>query len=92
MPVRDDRGSSFWPCPVVGWSVELLLYQLEVHAFFGHQFLVPALFDDRAFVQHQDAVGAHDGAQAMGDDDGGAAAQDFLHVAEDVALGLRVEG
>src|SRR6185369_15160622 len=70
---------------------QLLLHQLEVHALAFEQFLMAALLDNRALVQHQDLVGLHDGAEAVRDDDRGAPAQDLLHVRQDIALGLRIE-
>ena len=37
-----------------------------------------AALDDFAALDHQDRVGVHDGVQAMGDDDGGAAPAEML--------------
>src|SRR6185369_590563 len=72
-------------------GAQLLLHELVVHAAALHEFLVPALLHDLAFVEHDDLVGAHDGAQPVGNDHGRAALQDVGHVGDDVALRLRVE-
>src|SRR5260370_13808307 len=52
---------------------QLLIFVLEliqaiVNAALRQQFLVRALFAEASLVEHQDAVGVLDGAQAMGND------------------------
>src|SRR5262249_57834078 len=55
-----------------------LLAQLQpversVAAVAAQEVVVAAGFDDRAVLDYQDAVSMHDGVEAMGDHDGGAA-------------------
>ena len=57
----------------------------------GEEFLVRAALDDAAFVQDDDLVGVLDGAEAVGDGDGGAAGHELLEGLLDAALGLGVE-
>ena len=51
---------------------ELSIIEAGVEAVLGEEGGVVALFDDLALIQDVDAVGSADGAQAVGDDDGGA--------------------
>src|SRR5262245_57673524 len=71
--------------------LELQLVEHRVAPIVAQQLVVAAGLHDAAAVDHQDAVGMHDGCEPMRDRDGGAAAAElgdrFLHV----ALGLGVE-
>ena len=49
-----------------------------------------ALFAQAAFVEDEDAVGVLDGAQAMGDDQGGAAAEQAVEGFADLEFGFGV--
>src|SRR5262249_41904930 len=50
-----------------------------------------ALLEDAAVVEHQDRVGATDGRQAVGDDEGGAAGHEPLEPLHDERLGGGIE-
>ena len=81
------------------WRISPLCFLQALHVIqplvvpvFGYQLLVRAVFHDFALVHDVDFVRVADGAQAVGDGDGGArlhqALQGFLHQ----AFALRVEG
>src|SRR5690606_3959891 len=57
----------------------------------GQQRGVRAALDDAAMVQHQDLVRMHHGGEAVGDDQGGAAAGDAVELGLDRLFGARVE-
>src|SRR5579864_7234368 len=83
-----------WPLQsgrVSSSRAQLFLDQLVVHAATLDQFIVPALLDDRTFIQHENLVRAHDRAEPMRDDHRGAALQNVVHIAEDIAFRLRVQ-
>src|SRR5688500_7471005 len=71
--------------------LELELVEAVVDAAPGEQLLVGAQLAHLALVQHQDAVGAMDGGQAVGDDDRGAAGEQPLERRLDELLGLGVD-
>lgn len=50
-----------------------------------------AVFDDAALVENQHAVHAAQGGEAVGDDEGGAAATEGVEVGLEAGLGLDVE-
>src|SRR5471030_520601 len=70
---------------------QLFLHKLVVHALARDEFVVASLLDDRAFIQHEDLVRAHDCAEPVGDDHSRATLQDLLHIAEDIAFRLGIE-
>src|SRR5579862_4903786 len=75
--------------------MQLLLFVLElveavVDAALGEEFLMGALFAEAAFVEDEDAVGVLNGAEAMGDDQGGAAAEQAIEGIADLQFGLGV--
>ena len=78
-------------CSLDECLVVLQLMQAGVDAVLGQQFFVTAFFAQLAPMQHEDFVGAADGGQAMGDDDGGAVAHQFFHGLLDPAFGLGVD-
>src|SRR5262245_57485788 len=93
-------------CPGSAYSVSgtrlhrgrcrLLLLELQpiergVTATFAEQFVMAAALDDGAGLDHQDAVGVHDGGEAVGDYDGGAPFAEFGERLLDVTLGFRIE-
>ena len=59
-------------------SYELQIIQPAIGAGMCHQAFVRALVGDHAVFQHQDAVGAAHGRQAMGDHEHGAAGHQVL--------------
>ncbi len=61
-----------------------------VKASLLQQFLVRALFDDLAVVDHHHVVGVADGAQAVGDDEAGASCHQAQQRFLDARLGARV--
>jgi len=76
-------------CPR-GVDVQLLLFVLElveavVTAALGEEFLVRALFAEASFVEDEDAVGVLNGAEAMRDDERGAAAEQAIERVADFA-------
>ena len=66
-------------------GLELVIIAADV----GHQLVVGAALDDPALVEDDDLVAVADGAQAVGDDQAGAAAA--AEVVVDERLGHRVE-
>ena len=52
---------------------------------------MPAVLDDLAALDHQDAVGMHDGVQPVRDDDGGAVLAEMLDRLLHLALGFGIE-
>ncbi len=71
-------------------ALELAQVQVVVETFFIQQFLVGALLDDLAVIDHQDVVGIPDGAQAVGDDEAGASGHQAQQGLLDAGLGARV--
>ncbi len=57
----------------------------------AQQFVVAAGFDDRAALDHQDAVGMRDGVQPVRDGDGGAALAEMRHGVLNQPLGFGIE-
>ena len=74
------------------FEIELIPHEFEIRALPAHQIGVRALLDDPAAVHDDDLVGVAHRAQAMRDDDDGAALHEVLEVVHDRALVLRVEG
>gem|GEM_PF-5324760 len=52
---------------------ELTHIQIVIETFFAEQFVMFAAFDDLAVVDHQDHIRVADGAEAVSDDETGAA-------------------
>ena len=76
-------------------EVEFLLFVLElveavVDAALGEEFLMGALFAEAAFVEDEDAVGVLNGAEAMRDDERGAAAEKAVERLADQEFGFGV--
>src|SRR5262249_60874978 len=69
----------------------LLVVQLAVSAVDGEQFLMRAALDDLAVLEHQDLVGAADGREPVGDDEGGAAGAQRLQAILNHRFALAVE-
>ena len=69
----------------------LQLVKAEIDATLREQFLVRAFFAQTAFVKHQDAIGVLDGAQAMGDYEGGAARQEAAEGFANQQFSFRVD-
>ena len=61
----------------------LQLVETVVDAALSQQFAVRALFAQAALVEDEDAVGMLDGAEAMGNDDGGAAREQAIEGSAD---------
>src|SRR5438105_4679154 len=57
-----------------------------------HEFVVGALLDDFAIDEDDDAVGMHDGGEAVGDDEGGAVAHEVFEGILDEVFAGGVEG
>ena len=70
---------------------ELQIVQRIVKPAFFQQFAVVAAFLDLAVLDDQDAVGFDDGAQAVGDDEGGAVFHHFGHGLLDQLFRFRVQ-
>ena len=87
--LRRGRGRCGW---LGAQAVFLLLVEVAVGAFPGHEFVMGAALDDLAFLDDDDAVGAAHGAETVRDDEHGAALADGVHVVHDGALALVVEG
>ena len=78
------------------WTAQLLLFVLElveavVDAALGEEFLMRALFAQAAFVEDEDAVGVLDGAEAVRDDERGAAAEQAVERFADLEFGFGVD-
>jgi hypothetical protein len=52
---------------------------------------MPSALDDLAALDHQDRIGMHDGVQAVGDDDGGAALAQMLDRLLHLLFGFRIQ-
>ena len=76
---------------LVGGGRRLAGDQAGVGAVAGHELVVAADLDDAAVVEDDDAVGVADGAEAVGDDEGGAALLQLLQRLLDEVLALAVE-
>src|SRR5690606_10662362 len=72
-------------------TARLVAPEPGVGAFGGEELVVAALFDDGAPVEDDEAVHAGDGAEAVGDDEGGAALHQAPQGVLDEELALRVE-
>ena len=70
---------------------EIGVVEVGVVPFLGQETLVIPLFDDAAFLQHDDAVGCPDGGEAMGDQDAGGVFQDQIQGLLDLPLGEGVD-
>src|SRR5262249_36237436 len=92
--MRSIPNPSRLPRSVIPALVELDLEHLEVAALAGEELLVRADLDDLAAFEDDDAAGVPDGAQAVGDDEAGAALHEFEERALDerFALGIEVAG
>ena len=66
--------------------------QFRIQAVFLHQLLVSALLDEFAVVEDADHIGVADGAEAVGDDEGGAVRAELVEGLLDELLGGVVEG
>src|ERR1700704_2278751 len=81
----------------LGWRLlrsvqsKLQLGEPAVKAAFAHEFRVPALLDDSALVQHQDAGGALHRGEPVGDDEGRAALRQAGQRLLDRKLAFRVQ-
>ena len=62
-----------------------------VAAAAAQQIVVLAALDDLAGLDHQNGVGVHDGVQAVGDDDGGAALAEMLDRLLHGLFGFRIQ-
>src|SRR5258705_8594943 len=71
--------------------LELQLMEQRVAPVVAQQLVVLAGLHHMAVVDHQDAVGVHDGGEPMRDRQRGAAAAELCDRLLDVALGLGVE-
>src|SRR5687767_15607072 len=69
----------------------LALVDLRVHPATREQVRMPSLLHDPAVIEHDDAIGAADGTEAVRDDQRRAAAQKLFHRFTDQALALAVE-
>src|SRR5262245_33911867 len=71
---------------------ELESVKRSIAAPLAQEFLVPSGFDDRAVLDHEDAVGMHDRGQAVSYDQRGSAFTQMTHRVLDLALRFAVEG
>ena len=69
----------------------LLIVQVSVASFLRHELFVRATFDDLAVFEDQDLIGAADGREAVGDDEGGAALAQIPKAFLDQRFALAVE-
>lgn len=69
----------------------LLLPEFGVVTLELQQLAVAAAFDDFALLHNKDGVGVADGGEAVGDDEGGALAADFVERIQDHLLGDGVQ-
>ena len=67
--------------------LELAVIKAGVEAVLGEEGGVVALFDDLALIQDVDAVGAANGAETVGDDDGGASVEEAFEGLLDLGFG-----
>jgi hypothetical protein len=72
-------------------NFKLAVVQIGVKAIGRQQGFMAALFNDIAFVHHQDQVGIADGGKAVGDDETGAVLHQVFHGFLDQYLGTRVD-
>ena len=81
------------PLPyLVLFQFECAGIELVVGALLGDQIIVGTPLDDAAMVQDHDAVGVHDGAEAVRDDEYGSAMHQGIHTVLDQLLGTGVDG
>src|SRR2546427_81715 len=66
-------------------------HQTGVDAAPAEQLAVRALLDQPSLVEHEDAVGAHDTRETVGEDEGGAASHETIERRLDQRLALRVD-
>ena len=71
--------------------LELQAVERGVAAALAQQFVVPAGFDDQSALDHENAIGVHDGGEPVGDDERRAPLAQFGDCLLDVALGFRIE-
>lgn len=71
---------------------ELSLHQLRIEPVTSNQFLVRALFNEVAFVKHDDGVGILHGRESVGDHDLGHSWNDLLECLLHQSLILSVQG
>lgn len=77
----------------IPWRLQLLhADEGTVDAIGGHELVVGALLHYSAMVEHYDAVGMADGAEAMGYDDGGATFHKCVEGLLHRLFTLRIEG
>ena len=80
------------PAAAGAWLLsQLQAIERGVAAALAQQLVVPAGFDHRAVLDHQDAVGMHDGGQPVRDHQRGAALAQFGDRLLHVALGFGIE-
>src|SRR5436309_7466953 len=87
----DDRVPLAGRQEQVGLEAVLPRVEVEVAAALRVQRLVRAALDDAAVLDHQDLVGAPDGREPVGDDEGGAVLHQVGEARLDERLGLGVE-
>ena len=71
--------------------LDLQLDHLAIPAALVHQIGVRALLDDAAMVENDDAIGVHDGAEAVGDDEARPVGHQGLQACLDEPLAVRVQ-
>jgi hypothetical protein len=93
-PLKGDRrpASSEALADVIDAERGLAGDQAGIGAAGGEEGLVAPGLDDRPVIEDDDPIGALDGAEAVGDDDGGAPGLELLERLLDQVLALRVEG
>src|ERR1700735_1855474 len=91
MPRRRSRSRSGDQLPRVRRRPELSAIELRVRPLVRQERVVRAFLDDAAVIEDRDAVGAADGAQAMGDDERRASTEELDHRLLDQPLALAVE-
>jgi len=74
----------------VGFEAVLAVVEIAVAAVEVVEGLVSSSLDDVALLDDQDLVGAADGGEAVGDDEGGASLHEVAEAALDEGFGLGV--
>ena len=90
--VGEEGGGGGFEGAVLFLVPVLELVELPVEAALGEQFLVGAAFAELALVHDEDGVGALDGGEAVGDEDGGAAGDHAGEGEADAEFGVGVDG
>ena len=75
----------------VGFQAVLAGVEVVVAALHGVELVVVAALDDEAAFDDEDLVGAADGGEAVGDDEGGAADHELVEAGLNHGLGLGIE-